>query len=206
MGNPDNPQEEHRITRAIARKDFKKALELLARAHAARLGRLCYAMVGNQAEAEELAQEILIAAFRAMPEFEGRSSVRTWLYTIARRTCGRALQKQRRRNLILAGFETLPPKNAVDPHQRLESSDEARQLRHAMDELPPSQREVLLLRYVGGLRFKEVARVCGVSEEAARQRASTGLRRLRGILSEGRSVATRPSTEQQASYACQESR
>jgi RNA polymerase sigma-70 factor (ECF subfamily) len=172
---------ERPILKAIRRRDYRMALDLIVKTHAPRIGRLCYAMSGNQAEAEELIQEILLAAYQAMPVFEGRSTVRTWLYTIARRTCSKALQKRRRRDLLGPCSEDLLllATDAKDPQQALESSESHDRLRRAVGGLPPTQKEVLLLRFVSGLRYREVGQICGISEEAARQRASAGLRRLR---------------------------
>jgi RNA polymerase sigma-70 factor (ECF subfamily) len=195
---PEQPRQENErgILRAIRRRDHRKALELIVKTHAPRLGRLCLAMSGNQAEAEELIQEILIAAYQAMPAFEGRSTISTWLYTIARRTCSRALQMQRRRDLLGPRSEeaSLLAAEVRDPQQVLESSEKHDRLRRAVAGLPPTQREVLLLRFVGELRYREVGLVCGISEEAARQRASAGLRRLRRDLAptEGAADAKAP--------------
>ena len=211
--HPDtDPDNKDPILRAIRRRNHRKALELLARGHARQLGRLCYAMTGDQAEAEELTQEILIAAYHAMPGFEGRSSIRTWLYTIARRTCSRTLERRRRRCSILANRGQERIADPSDPLELLESGHQQERLRLALDRLPPGQREVLLLRYVSGLRFREVAGVCGINEDAARQRASAGLRRLRRALTPRESADPQSGgadgrsgqTERQVGYACQE--
>lgn len=201
----DDATDERTIHRALRRRDYRRALEQLARVHGAQIGRLCFAMTGNQAEAEELTQEVLIAAYRALPAFEGRSSLRTWIYTIARRTCARALQRTRRRARLLA-LEPVGPEPeswAGNPQRALESVDEQERLRRAVEQLPPGQREVLLLRYVGGLRFRDVARVCQISEEAARQRASGGLRRLRRVLA-ARAESEDGPIGAQVALACQE--
>ena len=176
------PQPDHRddpdivIKGAIARKQYRRALELLARHFGPRLGRLCLAIVGNQAEAEELVQEGLLAA---MPEFEG-SALRSWLYTIARRTCGHHLDKRtRRRRLLQAGLTVPLPAASADPCEQVLARDQGERLRQAVAELPAGAREVVLLRYSAGLSFREVAEACGIREDAARQRASAGLRLLR---------------------------
>ena len=176
----DDPvKEDLWIHKALRRGDHRRALELLARTHGPRLGRLCFAMTGDQAEAEELTQEILIGAFRAMPSFEGRSSIRTWLYTIARRTCSKALQKRRRRRRLLAATD-LP--GAPPPHQHEDGLETRRRLRGAMAQLSEPQQEVLLLHHVSGLSYREVGRVCGIREDAARQRAAAGINKLRRLL------------------------
>jgi RNA polymerase sigma-70 factor (ECF subfamily) len=171
------PDAEQLILADIQRRDYRRALERLARGYAAQLGRLCLAMVGNQAEAEELVQEILIAALGAMPQFAHRASLRTWLYSIARRTCGRALAKRNRRYRLLSRVDAGSPID--DPLQLALAAGERAQLLRALGELTAAQQEVLLLRYVSGLSFREVAEVCGIREDAARQRASSGLRLLR---------------------------
>jgi len=175
--------EDQGIARCITRRRFRRALELITRAYGARIGRLCLAMLGDRGEAEELTQEILLAAYRAMPSFEGRSQVKTWLYTIARRACSAELKRQRRRDQLLAVVEHLPQPRPRDPQLQL---DQRRQLQLALAKLPDGQCEVLLLRHVGGLSYREIAGVCEISEEAARQRASGGLRRLRDVLEEAR--------------------
>ena len=79
------------ISHSIARKEYRRALELQARAYAARLGRFCLAALGDQGEAEELVQEILIAAYHALPAFEGRASIRTWIFPIPPRGARRVI-------------------------------------------------------------------------------------------------------------------
>lgn len=195
-GDPHDSGTDHWITKSIEKRRYRRALELISRAYGAQVGRLCHAMLGDQSEAEELTQEILLAAFKAMPSFEGRSQVRTWLYTIARRTCSRALKRRRRRDQVLAVVEHLPTQGPRDPGLQIE---QRRQLRRGLAELPEGQRDVLLLRHVVGLSYREIAGVCECSEEAARQRASSALRRLRGAMGQEPRQARRP-----AVVACQE--
>ena len=176
-----SPDPQQQISRALRRGRYRRALELAARAHGQELGRLCYALTGDQAEAEELTQEIFIAAFKAMPSFRGESSVRTWLYTIARRTCSRAVQKRQRRARLLSAVE-LPLPGGDDPHGRVEARHLGQQVRGALTQLSAGQQEVLLLRFASGLSYREVAAACGIAPEAARQRACSGLARLRQLL------------------------
>src|SRR5688572_2912161 len=71
---------ETEIASAIAGGDHRAALVLCAREHAAAIGRLCMAMVGAQAEAEDLTQETLLAAHAGFAGFQGTGSVRSWLF------------------------------------------------------------------------------------------------------------------------------
>ncbi len=197
----DDPQKtaDRQILAALSRGAHRRALELLARAHAPALGRLCFAMTGDQAVAEELTQEILIQAYQAMPAFEGRAGLRTWLYIIARRTCSRAVQKRRRRLRLLAGAHPID----AAPRSGEEELEARRRLQRAMAQLSPQQQETLLLHHVSGLSYREVGGVCGVREDTARQRAAAGINKLRRLLAvEPRRGAT--NRRRRVVAACQE--
>ena len=161
---------------------YRDAVALAAREHGAALGRLCMAMLGSQAEAEEATQEALIAAFDSMASYRGEGSVKAWLLGIARRICARRVETRVRRENRLrlvydAGAEAQLPDEEVERRRRAE------RLRAAMEHLRPSEREALLMRYGQGLSFKEVGEACGIDEAAARKRASRGLCQLRTVLS-----------------------
>jgi len=168
---------ENLVTRSLDRKDYRQALELIARGHAASLGRLCMAALGNPGEAEELVQEILLQAYTSLPSFERRSAVKTWLYAIARRSCSQAIDKRARRRRLQGAAAADEP--VADLRHELEARGRKEGLRRALEELSGGVQEVMLLRYVAGLSFREVAEACGIREEAARQRASVGLKSLR---------------------------
>lgn len=160
---------------------YREAVSLASRDHGAAIGRLCMAMLGSQAEAEEVTQETLIAAYDAMASYRGEGSVKAWLLGIARRLCARKVATQVRRDKKLrlvydADAEVQPPDAEVERHQR------AGRLREALEQLRPSEREALLLRYGSGLSYREIGEAVGVDEAAARKRASRGLGRLRAVL------------------------
>jgi RNA polymerase sigma-70 factor (ECF subfamily) len=75
----------------------RDALSACARAYALPLGRLCMAFTGSQAESEELVQETLLAAFDAFPQYRGDGTVRSFVFGIARRLCGRHVEMRTRR-------------------------------------------------------------------------------------------------------------
>jgi RNA polymerase sigma-70 factor (ECF subfamily) len=165
----------------IAEGDFRKAVSLCARSYGPALGRMCMALLGSQADAEEVVQETLIAAHRGMGAYRGEGNVRAWLFGIARRQCARHLERKRaqRRHLELvpnAPDEDGGPERAVATRRR------ARAVREALRRLKPSERETLVLRYQAELSFREIGAICGVEEAAARKRASRGLQHLRTLL------------------------
>jgi len=139
------------------------------------------AMLGSQGEAEDVAQEVLLVAHKAMPSFRFEGSVRAWLFGIARRVCAKRIAKRVRRNQLL---HLVHDANAASegPHDLAARRERAVKVRGALERLKPTEREALLLRYQAGLGFREVAAACGIEEAAARKRASRGLAAMRKIL------------------------
>ena len=170
------------IGKMIAEGLYKQALERCAKAYASPLGRLCMALTGSQAEAEELAQETLLAAYDAFPSFRFEGSVRSWLYGIARRICGRHNEIKNRRAARLRLVHDTG--RGADAGELAIERERAIRARNALASLKPSEREAVVLRYDAGLSFREVALACGVDEAAARKRVSRALMRLRESLSD----------------------
>ena len=171
------------IEKLISEQQYREALARCARAYTSPLGRLCMALTGSQAEAEELVQETLIAAYDGFPQFRFEGSVRSWLFGIARRICGRHNEmKNRRQARLRLVHDTGRGPDAAELHMERERAIRAR---NALAELKPSEREAVVLRYDGGLSFREVAAACGVDEAAARKRVSRALSRLRESLADG---------------------
>lgn len=170
------------IAGLIAEQNYKEALARCSRAYAGPLGRLCMALTGSQAEAEELVQETLIAAYDAFPSFRFEGSVRSWLYGIARRICGRHNEMKNRRQARLRLVHDTG--RGADAGELALERERAIRARAALAALKPSEREAVVLRYDAGLSFREVAAACGVDEAAARKRVSRALMRLRETLAD----------------------
>jgi RNA polymerase sigma-70 factor, ECF subfamily len=163
----------------------------------------CYRMLGSVHDAEDQVQETLVRAWRSYPEFEGRASLRTWLYRIATNTCLRALENRSRRPLpaglgapagdpdgpldaarpevpwlepfpgVLLGAESGDPATIVTSRNGMRLA-----LIAALQSLPGRQRAVLILRDVLKWRAAEVAELLGVSTAAVNsvlQRARAGM-------------------------------
>ena len=169
----------------IASGQHREALAQCARAYALPLGRLCMAFTGSQAESEELVQETLIAAFDGFAQFRGDGSVRAWLFSIARRLCGRHVEMRARRETKLRlVHDTGHVGRGRDAGDLALERERAQRARDALARLKPSEREAVVLRFEGELSFREVAAACGVDEAAARKRVSRALTRLRADLGE----------------------
>jgi RNA polymerase sigma-70 factor (TIGR02960 family) len=162
----------------------------------------CYRMLGSIDNADDLVQETLIAAWRGLGGFEGRSSLRAWLYRIATNRCLNAIRDGRRRPPtapLTPPFDPPPPSRAVDvpwlqpyPDDRLEagadpsSRYQARETIElafiaALQTLPPRQTAVLLLCDVIGFAVAEVAGMLHASPTAIKgvlQRARASIAHL----------------------------
>jgi RNA polymerase sigma-70 factor (ECF subfamily) len=158
----------------------REALAACTRAYAAPLGRLCTALCGSQAEAEELVQETLLAAYDGFASFRFESSLKSWLYGIARRICGRHVETRNRRQARLRLVHDTG--QGPDAGELALARERAVRARAALERLKPSEREAVVLRYDAGLSFREVAEACGIDEVAARKRVSRALCRLRETL------------------------
>ena len=168
------------IAQALASTDHRLALSLCARHHGAAVGRLCMALVGTQAEAEDLAQETLLAAHDAFGDFRGEGSIRAWLFGIARKKCARHLERRVRRESRLRLVHDATRADAAD--EQFHRRQRAEQARAALEQIRPSEREAVVLRYAAELSFREVGEACGIDEAAARKRVSRALARLRDAL------------------------
>jgi RNA polymerase sigma-70 factor (ECF subfamily) len=179
---PNSGADGHAIEVLVASGQHREAMAACARAYALPLGRLCMAFTGSQAESEELVQETLLAAFDALPQYRGEGSVRSFLFGIARRLCGRHVEMRSRREARLRLVPDVA--RCRDAGELALERERAQRARDALAKLKPSEREAVVLRYEGELSFRELAAACGVDEAAARKRVSRALSRLRADLGE----------------------
>ena len=163
----------------------------------------CYRMLGSLDEAEDLVQETYLRAWRSYGTFEGRSSLRTWLYRIATNVCLTALEQRGRRALPSglgapaddpdapitlpgAGVSWVEPipdarvvSEAADPAEVVAAGEGLRlALIASLQYLAPRQRAVLLLREVLGFPAAEVAAMLGISTAAVKSALQRGRARL----------------------------
>ena len=143
----------------------------------------CRRMLGSDHDAEDAMQEVMLRAWRALPSFEGRCSLRSWLYRIATNTCLTALDKRPARALPLEGDEEWPLDAELNPtaagYEQQEAA--ARALTVTLQHLPAKQRAALILRDVLGFRASEAASTLGTSRRVGQQRAAAGPRDRRRL-------------------------
>jgi len=178
-GKASKTEREDSALSALRAGDKRRALSLCMQDHGSAVGRLCMALLGSQAEADDAVQDTFVAAHSAFDGFRGDGSLRAWLFGIARRRCARALERRGTVRPV-----EVEPGHAPAADELYEARRRADTARALLSEVRPSEREALLLRYVGELSFREVAEACGIDEAAARKRVSRALARLRELTEE----------------------
>jgi len=147
------------------------------RQHGDRIYRFCFRLSGSVSDAEDLTQEVFLAAFQGQERFRGRSSVQTWLYQIAL-NCWR--HSRRRPQLDTAALE-----DAAQAGPDLEQSvTDSLALTCALAALPPDLREAFLLVRAEGLTYREAAQVLDAPQGTVQWRVHEASRRLRVLLAE----------------------
>lgn len=177
-------------------------------AYSNQIYRLALKMVNDPQDAEDVLQETFIKALRSIRNFEGRSSLSTWLYRIAVNEALMLLRK-RRPDLNVISMEEerqdqegeSEPVEIVDwcclPEHELESAESRRFLNQAMQRLSPALRAVFVLRDIEGLPVRETAESLGISEVAVKTRLLRARLKMREALSVyfGERLAEKPGVE-----------
>jgi RNA polymerase sigma-70 factor, ECF subfamily len=157
-----------RIAAAAAGGD-PLAAAALVRATQSDVWRLCAAL-GDRASADDLTQETYLRAFGSLHRFENRSSVRTWLLSIARRVCADNLRTRKRRGFVLVGEDTDLADLVRDaPVDEVGGTVAAQDV---LDRLDPERREAFVLTQLMGLPYAEAAEVVGCPIGTIRSRVA----------------------------------
>lgn len=172
------------ILAAIRRDDLRAALTLIDQRFGAAVYRFVRNLVGADDLADDVYQTTLIEAYRDLPTFGGRSSLRTWLFSIARHRCLDALKASRRR---AARFESTADAPEVADHgpradQRMTDAQLLAALERCLEQVPPELRMVLLLRFQEGFGYDDIARITRLRNETLRARVSRAMPALRACI------------------------
>jgi RNA polymerase sigma-70 factor (ECF subfamily) len=158
------------------------AFALLVDRHAPACIRFATRMLGSREDAEDVTQETLVRAHRALARFDAGMSFRTWIMSILINRCRTALLHRRRRTARVVLDE-----GAVDRAQVDGSATQA-ELRDAIERalarLDPTQREAFLLKHVESLSYEEMATMTGVGISALKMRVQRACERLQVALQE----------------------
>ena len=166
---------------ALKSGDPDGALSILMAAYGGSIFRYCCQVMRNRHLAEEALQETFFQAHRDFSRFARKSTLRTWLYSIAHHRCLDALKKERHQAKKAQGTPELP--ETADPGPRPDDSLEARKLSDALREclgkLSAKARSALLLRYQQELTYPEMSAIVGDREPTLQARVTRALPLLR---------------------------
>ncbi|MBI5104332.1 MAG: sigma-70 family RNA polymerase sigma factor [Solirubrobacterales bacterium] len=166
--------------------DFSRAYD----EHSRGVYAAAYRILGNAAQAQDVAQDVFLRVWRNPKKFDARrGELGSYLKLMARsraldlwregQAAGRASDRLK---VVVAQDE---PRNEVRPDQEAERDDERRFVRRALGALPDAQREAVVLAYYGGLTADEIARRSGVPLGTAKSRIRLGLAKLRDEVAPG---------------------
>lgn len=156
-----------------ARAGDNDALEALIRKYQRWVFTLAYRMLGDRADAEEMAQEIFLKVYRALGRFKGDARFSTWLYRIATNHCLNHLESRRRR-VRSESNPGHPVDQVSDPTPRpddlVERADVRVLVQQALLRLTPEHRTILVLRELQGLAYEEIGELLGLESGTVRSR------------------------------------
>jgi len=181
------PDADRDLVAAAAGGDLD-AFEKLVQRHQTRLVGYLRGLTNTEVDAEDLAQEAFLRAYRSLKGFRGTSSFRTWLYQIATNVFRHWLEKRRNQAPVNAGSIDAPPPGMDEPVEPMgEENPEAQHLQRdaidrALAQLPDDQREAVLLRDVEGFEYREIAEQLGVPLGTVESRIFRGRSRLKELL------------------------
>jgi len=149
--------------------------------HIDRVYRHIYYRVGNAADAEDLTQQVFLKAWQAIRRYKRTSSsFLAWLMTISHNLVVDFYRSKK--EMVYPEFEIPDSETCSSPERLAEAHFEQQQLRRAILELPGDQQQVILMRFIEGFSYPEIASSLGKSEGAVRVTLHRALVRLRKIL------------------------
>ncbi|MCB8980827.1 MAG: sigma-70 family RNA polymerase sigma factor [Ardenticatenaceae bacterium] len=136
--------------------------------------RVCYSYMRNPQDAEDLTQEVFLRVYRSLPQFEGRSSLKTWIYRIALNTCKNEIRHRSRRpqtaeSDVQTLADVLPSTSTTE--SEWQKINTRRQLAVAFSRLRPEEYDILTLRDVEERPYTEIAELLSINLSAAKMRA-----------------------------------
>ena len=173
------PDKAERQTLAALREGRHVAYEAVIDAHYASIYRLLLLLSGDKHLAEDLTQEVFTAAWQAIRTFRGHASIRTWLHRIAYNTFVDMQRRQLRAGRPTEGLSSHRSDASDDPLSLVMVGERATAVCEALQHLDAEERAVLILHYVEGLSYREMAKVLDRPGGTVKWLTSRAIDRLR---------------------------
>lgn len=189
---------------ARARAGDHQAFERLLLDNQTRIYTLCLRMTGDPEDAQDLAQEAFLNAWRGLPSFQGGSSFATWVYRLASNACIDFLRKRKRRQAVESPHsldqEEAPWPEPADPAPGPAEALEGKELRQAVEDglraLPVHQRQALIMRELSGLSYQEIAAALELDLGTVKSRIARARRAMQKFLVEQGNLSPSPPSKQ----------
>lgn len=173
---------EDRLVERLKRRD-EAAFNELVELYQAKVFRLVLRMIGDRAEAEDVAQEVFVTVFKSIDGFRGDSKLSTWLYRVATNHCkNRIKYLSRRARGQKRELDEIADRDAIEsasmttsaqvprPDAALEGRQTEQMIQRALGELDEEQRELIVLRDIENLSYEDIQKVTGLPEGTVKSR------------------------------------
>lgn len=167
---------------AACQQGEREAFDRLVERYQRDVYRLCYRYVNNHQDANDMAQDVFLKAYRAIGRFRGDSAFSTWLYRIAVNTC---LNFRAARRLPQDELSDQIADRGASAAERLHQAERSAEVRRAVSRLPEKQRATLILKIYQDLTHEEVAGILGSSVGTVKANLFHALANLRKLLAAG---------------------
>jgi RNA polymerase sigma-70 factor (ECF subfamily) len=168
---------DHEVQQLLERRRYDEALERLLDRHEQQVFRMAVMMLRDAGRAEEVTQDIFLKLWRALPDYDGRASVSTWLYTIARNSCLSAVRAEAYRRTRPLDDAPEPAAPATNREPALDAA-----LAKGLEALPEIQREVITLFYLQERSVRDVAAQLDLPEGTVKSHLHRARRALGAML------------------------
>lgn len=173
-----------------SKKGDREAFEHLVRLYENKVYTIAYRLMGNHADASDLAQDAFIKIYQALPNFRGDSSFSTWIYHITVNVCRDELRKRQRRPTVSldepAGENNTTYEirsSAPGPEEMLDRSETQAMIQECLNNLSDDYRTILVMREIQELAYEEIAELLGCSLGTVKSRLSRARQALKEKIS-----------------------
>ena len=187
---------ERKVLAALGGGDFQRAIDALVLGYQHAIIGYCTHMLAGVTpeEVEEVAQDVFLAAYKALPDFQQQASVRTWVFAIARNRCVTYRTRARRqrhivanhRNAVVDAVHPNPPVSLeVDLLEAAQDTREEQQrvlVSYSLQRLKKQPRDLLMMYYYAELSIADIAQKLWVSETTVRRRLRAAEQQLKHIM------------------------
>jgi RNA polymerase sigma-70 factor (ECF subfamily) len=162
--SPATPTPDHDIRHCLSAQDFPAAFDLLLPRYRDKVFRLAWSLTRDEATAEDLAQDVFVRVWRALPSFHGEASLSTWIYTITRNRCLTELKRRASRPTVSLHDPALEDTLDAVPALQVAAAEAGAGMdaEALLAQLPEKYRRVLTLFYLEQRKYEEVAAMLGL--------------------------------------------